>query len=190
LLAGGRTAPVTAVHPASSPASASPGRTAKPHPALALPAAGAAGFPASISPPPGSHKELNLVGLCPSPAGLQPPGPGIRAAAPTVINGLGRSFRSDLRLADRVYWQQTLTNCRAGLGDPSRIVHVVYSGPVESYHQAFGPPDMSHTILTGCGSRVARDTWTIVTGQVKEPGLQGKCLLLTRRGHVLVWNMQ
>lgn len=46
------------------------------------------------------------------------------------------------------------------------------------------------TILTGCGSRDARDTWMIVTGQVKEPALQAEYLLLVRRSHVLVWNVQ
>ena len=47
---------------------------------------------------------------------------------------------------------------------------------------------MSHPILAGCGSLVARGTWMIVTGQVREPGLQGEFLLLDRRGHELVWN--
>jgi len=46
------------------------------------------------------------------------------------------------------------------------------------------------TILTGCGSRDARDTWMIVTGQVKEPALQAEYLLLVSRSHVLVWNVQ
>lgn len=193
LLAGGHATPVTGIQPGSSP-SASPARHAKPHPALTLPAVGAAGFPASIYPPPASHEELNLVGLCPNPAGLQPPGPGIRAAALAVINHLGRSFRSDLRLTDRVYWRQTLTNWREGLGGSSgkaaRTLHVLYSGPLQSYHQAFGPPDMSHTIVTGCGSRTARDTWMIVIGRVRNPALQGEYLLLTRQGHVLAWNVQ
>jgi len=30
-----------------------------------------------------------------------------------VVNRLGRSFRSDLRLTDRVYWRQTLAIWRA-----------------------------------------------------------------------------
>jgi hypothetical protein len=51
-------------------------------------------------------------------------------------------------------------------------------------------PDMIHLIVTGCGRRVARDTWMIVEGQVNEPALQGEYLLLTRRGHVLLWNSQ
>ena len=194
LLTGSRTAPVIGPQPpSSSSASPSPTRPAKnPHPGHTLPAVGAPGFPASIYPPPLSHKEVNLVGLCPNPAGLQPPAPGIRATALKVVEGTGRSFRSDLHITDRVYWPQVLASWRHSAGDLRGKGHnaVLYSGPLESYHQAFGAPDMIHLIVTGCGRRVARDTWMIVEGQVNEPALQGEYLLLTRRGHVLLWNSQ
>ncbi len=179
-------------------ASTTKSQTPRPRAALALPPVGAPGFPVSIYPPPRSHKVLNLVGECPNPSGLQPPGPGMRATALAVENSLGRSFRSDLRLTDRVYWQQTLADWRQGLENANAKVsakarrsgRVLYSGPLDSYHQAFGPPDMSRTIREGCGSRTARDTWMIVEGPVIGPALQGEDLLLDRRGHVLLWNFQ
>jgi hypothetical protein len=121
---------------------------------------------------------------------LGSPGPGIRAAALAVVDSLGRSFRSDLRLTDRVYWQQTVTNWGEGLGGPSGPAHVLYSGPLESYRSRIGPPDFSPTIRAGCGNRIARDTWMIVTGHVSEPALQGQYLLLDRRGHVLLWYVE
>jgi hypothetical protein len=118
----------------------------------------------------------------------------------TVVNSLGRSFRSDLRLSDRVYWQQTLIDWRGGYAQLGgkisahahgvRTIPLLYSGPLDSYHQAFGPPDMSHMIQAGCGARTAADTWMIVAGPLNSPGIQGEYLLLDRRGHVLVWNAQ
>ena len=166
--------------------------------ALTLPPVGAPGFPANVYPPPRSDKVLNLVGDCPNPSGLQPPGPGMSAAALAAVDSLGRSFRADLRLSDRVYWQQVLTNWREGAPGGSgkvsakarRSVRLLYSGLLDSYHQAFGPSDMSRTIRTGCGDRTARDTWMIVEGPLNGPAIQGEFLLLDRRGHILVWNAQ
>jgi hypothetical protein len=163
LLPGAQTRPGPSTGPGSSPSASSHPHPRR-HPAYSLPPVGALGFPVSIYPPPPSHKVLNAVGVCPSPSGLRSPGPGIRAAALTVVDSLGRSFRSDLRLSDRVYWQQALTNWREGLGGPSGTVHVLYSGPLESYRSQFGPPDFSPTIRAGCGNRIARDTWMIVEG--------------------------
>jgi hypothetical protein len=77
-----------------------------------------------------------------------------------------------------------------GLVGRDAYPHVLYSGPLLSYHQRFGPPDMSRTILAGCSGQVARGTWMIVTGQVRDPGLQGEFLLLDRRGRELLWNAQ
>jgi hypothetical protein len=170
------------------------------HAALALPPVGAPGFPAQVYPASRGHRVLNLVGQCPNPSGLQHPGPRMATTALTVVNSLGRSFRSDLRLSDRVYWQQTLIDWRGGyaqLGGKisahahgARTIPLLYSGPLDSYHQAFGPPDMSHMIRAGCGARTAADTWMIVAGPLNSPGIQGEYLLLDRRGHVLVWNAQ
>jgi hypothetical protein len=160
----------------------------------AVPPVGAPGFPVSIYPPPPNHKQHNLVGVCPSPSGVQPPGPGMRGLVLAVLGSLGRGFMSDLRLTDRVMWAELKSGWQPG-GTPiftlphSRIP-VLYSGPLLGYHQAYGAPDMSHTILTGCGSRIAYDTWLIVTGKASDPGLQGEFLLLDRGDHVLVWNAQ
>jgi hypothetical protein len=90
----------------------------------------------------------------------------------------------------RVYWPQVLTDWAMGLASRDAHPHVLYSGPLLSYHQRFGPPDMSRTILAGCGGLVARGAWMIVTCQVRDPGLQGEFLLPDRRGRELPWNAQ
>jgi hypothetical protein len=191
------TIPMTLLPDSHTPPDPSPSFTpsSKPPPALTLPAVGAAGFPAAIYRPPSHHKvALNLVGVCPNPSGLQPPGWDTGNAAVTVIKRLGQGFQLDLRLTDRVIWPDLLSGWKPGgmpiFSPTPGYLSVLYSGPLESYHQAFGPPDMSHTIRTGCGSRTAHDTWMIVTGPVKDPGLQDEFLLLTRREHVLAWNAQ
>ncbi len=175
--------------PGSTP-SASRGLRAKPPSALALPAVGAAGFPASVYPPAVSQAELNLIRHCPDPAGLEPLSAAMSTDAWKVVGGLGHSFSSDLRLTDRVYWPQVQSAWRAGTGKAIEPVHVLYSGPLESQHQVFGPPDLSRPVRSGCGNRTARDTWLVVTGQLREPGLQSEFLLVDRRGHLLVWNAE
>jgi hypothetical protein len=172
------------------PRQAASGHPAASRPArFTLPPAGAPGFPVSIYPPP-SSKVLNLVGQCPGGSGLQrpPAGAGTAAAALRVVENLGRSFRSDLRLSDRAFWRQQLANWRGGYeGKPGPVRDVLYSGPLESYHQAFGPPDESHPILAGCGRQTAASTWVIITGRKNLPSLQGEYILIDRRGHLLLW---
>ena len=129
-----------------------------------------------------------MMSACPSSSGLQPPSRGTSRAAMTLINQLGQSFRSDLRLTDRVLWPQILLAWETAAEPVSSRgpVPVLYSGPLDSYHQAFAPPDMVHAIRIDCGSKTAQDTWMIFIGP--RPGLQGEFLLLIRRGHVLLWN--
>jgi len=170
--------------------------TAGQHPAVAhsghpahftLPRAGAAGFPVSIYPPP-SRREVNLVGHCPGSSGLRPPGPGAAPAALRLVQNLGHGFRSDLRLSDRAYWPQALADWKDGNeGKPGPVRDVLYSGRLESYHHAFGPPDESHSILAGCGGRTAASAWVIVTGQKNLPARQNEFILIDRGGHLLLW---
>jgi hypothetical protein len=180
---------VTGIQPGSSPSV-----SLHQHRALTLPAVGAGGFPTSIYPVPPVRLNEGLDIPCPDSAGLRRPGRGIRSAALTVVNRLGRSFQSDLRISDRIYWSQALTNWQGSLSHADEkgggAVHVLYSGPLESYDQAFRPLDLSQTILAGCGDRTARGTWMIVTGQVYKPARQGEYLLIDRHGHVLLWIAQ
>jgi hypothetical protein len=158
--------------------------------AFALPPRGSAGFPVGIYPPPLAHPVLNLVGRCPNPAGLRPLPAGMRSSALAVLDGLGRSFTSDLRLSDRTYWPQLQASWRAGAARSAGRVHVLYSAPLESRHPVFGPPNLAASVRAGCGHRTAADTWLVITGKASLPGLQGEFLLLDRMGHVLVWNAQ
>jgi hypothetical protein len=158
---------------------------------FALPAVGAPGFPVSIYPPPSVSSGLNLLGRCPLDSGLQAVVPGTGAEALRVVESLGRSFQSDLRLSDRVYWPQDVSNWKEGSeGKPGPVHDVLYSGPLERHHQPFGPPDESHAIRAGCGSQTAASTWIIITGRKNRPALQGEFILINRSGRVLLWYRQ
>jgi hypothetical protein len=190
LLAGNRLGLSPAVNPGQP----------EPQLAHALPPVGADGFPADIYPAPhgvaqGSKVHSLGLGLCPSAAGVQPAGPGAAAAALRVIENVGRSFRSDLSLSDRSFWPAIESRWQPGR---VRVLHppavagppVLFSGPLESYDQAFGPPDLATAIQVGCGSRIASDTWMIVTGAVGQPARQREFLLLDRHGRMLLWKAQ
>lgn len=53
-----------------------------------------------------------------------------------------------------------------------------------------GRPDLTTAIEMGCGSRIARDSWMIVTGTVNRPAKQREFLLLDRHGRMLLWRAQ
>ncbi len=187
LLAGNR--------PGSSPA-VSPSRHSRPGATHTLPPVGAAGFPANIYPAPQGvpRGKAHFLGACPNPAGLQPAGSGSAAAALRVIKNLGRSFGSDLSLSDRSFWPPIQSQWQPGgtrvFPSPGQGMPVLFSGPLDSYYQAFGPPDLTTAIERGCGSRIARDSWMIVTGTVNRPAKQREFLLLDRHGRMLLWRAQ
>jgi hypothetical protein len=177
---------------------------------FAIPPVGAAGFAVSIYP--AARKPRVLTGfltLCPSPAGLQVPGRNAAAESLAVLRKLqqsslkaeissarvapalmvgrnrGQSLTSVLRLSDRAFWPQLVSG--TGPVVQTATVPVLYSGPLRSYHQATGPPDLARLVATGCGSRLARDTWVIVSGHPARPALAAT-FFLNRRGHVLLYN--
>jgi hypothetical protein len=161
----------------------------------ALPPPGSAGFPVSIYPTP-ARLVRSLGERCPNPAGVQRPPATMASKAAAVIDGLGRSFSSDLRRSDRTYWPQVRASWLAAAGNsaaPVRVghrgqVHVLYAGRLESHGAGLRAAGLAGVVRAGCGHRTAADTWLIVTGQASKPGLQREFLLLDRRGHVLVWN--
>jgi hypothetical protein len=174
----------------SSAPAVGPGQPGKTLAAFTLPAVGARGFPAGIYPLAESAVVTGLVSHCPDPAGLAPAGSAVRARTIAVVDDLGQSFRSDLRLSDRAYWPQAQAGWRAGTAGASGARQVLYSGPLETRHPESGTPDLGRSVRTACGNRIARDSWLIVTGQADEPGQRSEFLLLDRRGHVLLWNAQ
>lgn len=161
----------------------------------ALPPPGSAGYPASIYPTP-AREVLKLGGPCPNPAGVQRPPAAMRSQAEAVVDGLGRSFSSDLRRSDRTYWPRVQATWLAAADNPPAPVrsrhqgqaNVLYAGPLESRSGQARSADLAAIVRAGCGHRTAADTWLIITGQASRPGLQRDFLLLDRRGHVLVWH--
>jgi hypothetical protein len=158
----------------------------------AIPAVGSAGFPADIYPAPvGPRAAAGHVALCPSPAGLQAPGPGIRAAALSVVTGFGRGLRHDLRVTDRAAWPllttsgQRLATARTLRSAPPLVS---YSGPLQA-----GVGELAavrSAVAADCGRRVMRATWVLVAGPARQPSPDAELLFLTRRGHVLLYNIQ
>jgi hypothetical protein len=169
---------------AGPPASATTG-------AYALPAVGAAGFPASIYPAADRSTALRRSGQCPDPAGLELTLPAVmRAQTAAVVEGLGTSFRSDLASSDRAYWPHIRASWRSGTHPESGSARVLYSGALESRPAQIATPGLARAVRTACGNPTARDTWLIVTGQPDKPAEQTDYLLLDRSGRVLVWDIR
>lgn len=165
--------------------------SATPHRHYSLPPVGARGFPAAIYPAPRPHPVVDPIRNCPASEGLQSFTAGDAAAARALIPKLGRSFQKDLRLTDRVFWPVVLIGWQRPHGH-ARVDRrpILYSGPLESYHQSEGPPDYTRRISASCGARLAAETWMIVDGPRASPALQNEWLFLTRRGHVLLYYNQ
>jgi DNA-directed RNA polymerase specialized sigma24 family protein len=69
-----------------------------------------------------------------------------------------------------------------------RFLPVIYSGPLRSYHPAKGSWSLASVVATGCGSRIARDTWLIISGHPASPSRAAGTLFLNRHGRVLLYN--
>jgi hypothetical protein len=187
VLAGLVAAPFTLPRLASRPAPS-------PRPVLstAVPAVGSAGFPVGIYPAPvGPRAAAGQVALCPSPAGLQAPGPGIRAAALSVVAGFGRGFRHDLRVTDRAAWP-LLTASGRRLATVRTLRSATdllsYSGPLRA-----GVGELAavrSAVAADCGRRVMRATWVLVSGPARQPSPDAELLFLTRHGQVLLYDIQ
>ncbi len=69
-----------------------------------------------------------------------------------------------------------------------RFLPVIYSGPLRSYHPARGSWSLASVVASGCGSRIARDTWLIISGHPASPSRAAETLFLNRHGRVLLYN--
>ncbi len=121
--------------------------------AVAIPAVGAAGFPARFYPA-ASPARINIAALprCPARAGLRAPARNAATAALTVLRGLGQNFSTDLHSSDRAFWPKITSDWRQ-VTVPAMSAHVftaavpsvvtvdwpvLYSGPLKFSRQAAG----------------------------------------------------
>lgn len=120
------------------------------------------------------------------------PGRTTGAAAIAVAGKLGRSFAGGPRLSDRAFWPTLVRVWRqpGGTGIAGRFGPVLYSGPLTGYRSSLGPPDLASVITAGCGTRLVRDLWMIVTGPRASPAPQAEFLFLDRDVHVLLYHAQ
>jgi hypothetical protein len=164
--------------------------------AFALPAIGAAGFPAALYPAALSRRASRLTGGCPYPAGLEPAVASIRAEAVSAVRGLGRSFRTDLRRTDRTYWRHVQAGWRNGKAksSPGPVLYAApLATPQAAGQNATGPKagatrSLARIVRTDCGNKTTADSWVVVTGSPGRSASQSAYLVLDRRGHLLVWN--
>ncbi len=133
------------------------------------PAVGAVGFAAAIYPA--------AVGPAVSRVARPGPAPGLTSKQILTIS---------LRLSDRAFWPR-LAKSGAVIVQAAQVP-VIYSGPLRSYHRAHGPPGPAGVVAVSCGSRVAMDTWVIVSGLPSGPAAEAETFFLNRRGHVLLYN--
>ncbi len=200
-----------------SPGGAGPGSGAVPVAgAFQTPAVGAVGFDAAVYPAAvKAQAPTGVTTLCPDPAGLQAFGhkaaatplkvlrklaqvqlsvsmKGAAAAAAPVagparagILTVRQGFTTSLLLSDRAFWPQ-LPKWSTVLVQAARVP-VIYSGPLRSYPRVHGPPGPARVVEAGCGSRVAMDTWVIVSGQPASPATEAETFFVKRRGHVLLY---
>jgi hypothetical protein len=199
-----------------SPGGAAPGSGAVPVAgAFQTPAVGAVGFDAAVYPAAvKAQAPTGVTTLCPDPAGLQAFGhkaaatplkvlrklaqvqlsvsmKGAAAAAPAAGPARGgiltvrQGFTTSLLLSDRAFWPQ-LPKGSTVLVRAARVP-VIYSGPLRSYPRVHGPPGPARVVEAGCGSRVAMDTWVIVSGQPASSATEAETFFVNRRGHVLLY---
>jgi hypothetical protein len=156
---------------------------------LVLPVLGAAGFPSALYPVASSRRGARVASHCPNAAGLVAPPPSMPAETVAVVDQLGRSFESDLRLSDRAYWPQALAQWESGAPAATAAPTVDYSGPL-SASPAWGPAALPRDVRSACGNLIARYSWLLVASPAGRPSAQTDYLLLDRAGHVLVWDEQ
>lgn len=127
--------------------------------------------------------------MCPDPAGLENPGPYTAAAAQTVLGVLGRGLAGDLRVSDRSAWPFLADSVKLTDSTLLRFARmpVRFAGPLQAGRGV--PADLRHSVLAGCGTRVAQATWVLSFRLTRRPALQGVMLFVTRRGHMLFYGL-
>jgi hypothetical protein len=184
---------------------------------LALPPAGAVGFPRAIYPVPVQARAVaSWLSLCPSAAGLQTPDQDVAfasqgvlrrltppivsftmlqragAAAQLTAQSLRRTLADDLSISDRALWPRLASAGGSGITEviqDVRSLPVIYSGPLRSYHPAKGSWSLASVVAAGCGSRIVRDTWLVISGHPASPARAAETFFLKRRGHLLLYNV-
>jgi hypothetical protein len=113
-------------------------------------------------------------------------------AGPVAARSQQQTFASDLRLSDRALWPRLASTWGSGSGitemaQAARMLSVLYSGPLRAYHPADGPPSLADTVAADCGSRIARDTWVVISGHPASPA-SAETFFLKRGGRVLLYS--
>jgi hypothetical protein len=182
--------------------------------AFQIPAVGAIGFAAAVYPAAVKAQTPAGITLCPDPAGLRAFSRNAGAAPlqvlhrlaqvqmsvsvkgatavspvagpPRAIVSTGPGIVTSLLLSDRAFWPQ-LPRQRTILIQAARVP-VIYSGPLRSYQKRVDArPGRPGEPAFSCGSRVATDTWVIVSGRPASPATEAETYFLNRRGHVLLY---
>ena len=112
------------------------------------------------------------------------------AARQLAALSLRQAFAGDLRLSDRALWPRLAS--ASGITEliqEVRYVPVIYSGPLRSYHPAKGSWSLASVVAAGCGSRIVRDTWLVISGHPASPARAAETFFLKRRGHLLLYNV-
>ena len=170
------------------------------HPSHRVPAAGStrsASYPAALASRPGAVP-------CPAPAGLQAPGPAMKAKALAALRSLGAGLAYDLPVTGKTVRPTSAgdgasiaTGLRTASERMAMIMRILqtaptsvrYSGPLKAGVGELGA--VRQQVAADCGDPVMRSTWVIVSGV---PGLSrsldAELLFLTWRGRVLLYDIQ
>ena len=129
------------------------------------------------------------LALCPDPAGLEDPGPYTAAAARTVLAVLGQGLAGDLRVSDRSAWPFLASSGKLRNSTLLTFARtpVRFAGPLQAGRGV--PADLRRAIAAGCGTRVARATWVLSFRLARRPALHAVMLFVTRRGHMLFYDL-
>lgn len=161
------------------------------NPSHGLPPVGSSGFPAAIYPAAVKrHADLGAAMPCPASSGLRAPRPATRAEALSVLRSMRAGLTHELRVTDRTIWltladRRRATALRILRAAPSSVR---YSGPLRA-----GVGELAavrDAVAADCGDPVMRSTWVIVSGVPGSRSQDAELLFLTRRGHVLLYNVQ
>jgi hypothetical protein len=103
-----------------------------------------------------------------------------------------QTFAIDLRLSDRALWPRLASTWGSNssineMAQAARTLPVLYSGPLRAYRPAGGPASLADAVAAGCGSRIVRDTWVVISGHPASPA-SAETFFLKRSGRVLLYS--
>ena len=167
---------------------ASPPRSSQ-SPSSSLPAINAPGFPAAIYPAP--VKGRQAVPLCPSPVGLQSPGPHMDSRAIRIASRFqtGPQLR-ELHAADRAIWSQIYTDKQSrkyGTAGAHRNVPVLSHGPLLGRYTGGGAPNPAVWVKRDCPPLVAERSYEVAIGPRNGPALDAVFVFVQRKSRPLLY---